>query len=153
MIELREKGLVRSIGVCNFTGPLIGELKQHTGVVPSVNQIERHPVFPNLAQVEYDNANGIVTESWSALGRGADFLREGIVTRIAADHGVTPAQVILRWHIEQGTVPLVQTTNRERIIENLDIFGFELTSNEVAAINGLERGRLWDQDPNEYISL
>jgi 2,5-diketo-D-gluconate reductase A len=153
MIELREKRLVRSIGVCNFTGPLIEELEQRTGVLPSVNQIERHPAFPNLAQVKFDNARGIVTQSWSALGRGADFLCGDVLTRIASDHGVTPAQVVLRWHIEEGTVPLVQTTKRARMTENLEIFGFELTSAEVEAIDALETGRLWGQDPHEYISL
>ncbi len=148
MIELREKGLVRSIGVCNFTEAFIERLGRETGVLPVVNQIERHPLFPNAEQLRSDSERGIVTESWSPLGRGHAFIGEPVIVEAAAAHGVTPGQIVLRWHVQGGSVPIPFSTRPERILQNLDVFGFELTPAEMAAIGGLRRGRIWDQDPS-----
>ncbi len=149
MIELRDKGLVRSIGVCNFTYAFIERLERETGVLPALNQVERHPLFPNADQVRFDTARGIATESWSPLGRGHAFIGEPEIERAAAAHGVTPGQVVLRWQVQGGSVPIPFSTRPERIVQNLDVFGFALTREEMAAISGLERGRIWGQDPSE----
>jgi diketogulonate reductase-like aldo/keto reductase len=92
---------------------------------------------------------GIVTESWSPLGRG-ELLAEPAVVRVAEAHGVTPAQAVLRWHVQLGAVPIPKSADPERQRTNIDLFGFELTDDEVAALSGLERGRIWDQDPETY---
>ncbi|MFD3443826.1 aldo/keto reductase [Microbacteriaceae bacterium 4G12] len=147
MIELRERGLVRSIGVSNFLPEHLDLLEAETGVVPAVNQVELHPRFPQAEQREYHAAHGIVTESWSPLGKGSDLLEQDAVRAAAEAHGVTPAQAVLRWHIEVGALPIPKSGDPERQAQNLDVFGFELTTEEVASITRLETGRLWDADP------
>ena len=133
MIDLQQEGKVRSIGVSNFTVEHLDRLASETSVVPAVNQIEMHPYFPQAELRAYHAEHGIVTESWSPLGRG-----------------VTPGQVVLRWHVQLGAIPLPKSSNPDRQRQNLDVFGFELTDDEVTAISGLERGRIWDQDPDTY---
>lgn len=149
MIELRDRGLVRSIGVCNFTDAYIDRLVDETGVPPVVNQIERHPLFPNQAQLDGDSRRGVVTQSWSALGRGNAFINDRVIAEVADAHGVTPGQAVLRWHVQGGSVPVSYSTRAERIRQNIDVFGFELTDGEMAAISALETGRIWGQDPIE----
>jgi diketogulonate reductase-like aldo/keto reductase len=149
MIRLREEGLVRSIGVSNFTEAHLRRLVDETGVVPALNQVEMHPYFPQAALREVHAELGIVTESWSPLGRG-ELLAEPAVVRLAEAHGVTPAQAVLRWHVQLGAVPIPKSADPERQRTNIDLFGFELTDDEVAALSGLERGRIWDQDPETY---
>jgi diketogulonate reductase-like aldo/keto reductase len=150
MIKLREDGLVRSIGVSNFTPEHLRRLIDETGVVPAVNQIELHPQF-GQAQMRAVHAElGIVTESWSPLGRGSGLLSDPTVTAIAAAHGVNPAQAILRWHVQLGAVPLPLSSNPTRQRENLDIFDFTLTEQDLDDLSRLESGRLWDQDPDTY---
>lgn len=149
MIDLREKGLVRSIGVSNFTDEFVQRLENETGVLPVVNQIERHPLFPNQEQVTLNSRRGIVTQSWSALGRGHGFLTNPVLAKIGDAHGVTPGQVVLRWHIQGGSVPLSYSTQPKRIHQNLDVFSFELSDEEMSAVSGLEQGRIWGQDPRE----
>lgn len=149
MIELRDQGLVRSIGVSNFTEAHLTRLTDETGVVPAVNQVELHPYFPQAALREFHAAHGIVTESWSPLGRG-DLLKEPAITGIAETHGVSPGQVVLRWHTQLGAVPIPASSNPARRRQNIDVFGFTLTDDEVAAISGLERGRIWGQDPDVH---
>lgn len=149
MIRLREEGLVRSIGVSNFTETHLRRLVDETGVVPVMNQVEMHPYFPQAALREVHAELGVVTESWSPMGRG-ELLAEPTVVRIAEAHGVTPAQAILRWHVQLGAVPIPKSADPERQRTNLDLFGFELSDDEVAALSALERGRIWDQDPETY---
>lgn len=149
MIRLREEGLVRSIGVSNFTEAHLRRLVDETGVVPVMNQIEMHPYFPQAALRGVHAELGIITESWSPMGRG-ELLAEPTVVRIAEAHGVTPAQAILRWHVQLGAVPIPKSADPERQRTNLDLFGFELSDDEVAALSALERGRIWDQDPETY---
>ncbi|WP_030678706.1 aldo/keto reductase [Streptomyces cellulosae] len=134
MIRLREEGLVRSIGVSNFTVGHIERLEKETGVLPSVNQIELHPFFPQEELRAFHAGKGIVTESWSPLGRGTALLDDPAVVTAAEAHGVTPGQVILRWHIQLGAVPIPKSADPERQRRNLDVFGFELSPAEVAAI-------------------
>ncbi|MDH6456124.1 MULTISPECIES: aldo/keto reductase [unclassified Streptomyces] len=142
MIKLREDGLVRSIGVSNFTAAHIERLEKETGVLPSVNQIELHPLFPQDALRAFHADKGIVTESWSPLGRGSDLLDDPAVTGVAEAHGVTPGQVILRWHVQLGALPIPKSGDPERQRTNLDVFGFELSEPEMAAIGDREHRRL-----------
>jgi diketogulonate reductase-like aldo/keto reductase len=148
MIELRERGAVRSIGVSNFTIEHLERIIDETGVVPAVNQIELHPYFPQEQQRTFHERHAIRTESWSPLGRGSELLDEPIIVDIAQGYEVTPAQVVLRWHTQLGSVPIPKSADAARQRENLDIFGFTLEASEIAAIHGLERGRLWGGDPD-----
>ncbi|MHA6669002.1 aldo/keto reductase [Homoserinimonas sp. A447] len=147
MIELREEGLVRSVGVSNFTEAFLTRVIDETGVTPAVNQIELHPRFPQGHLREFHARHNIVTESWSPLARGNDVREEPVVTAIAEAHGVTPTQVVLRWHVQLGAVPIPKSSTPERQRENFDVFGFELSHAEIASISSLESGRLWDGDP------
>ena len=148
--KLRDDGLVTSIGVSNFTEAQLRRVIDETGVTPPVNQIELHPYFPQDALLALHRDLGIVTESWSPIGRQGELLAEDVIATTAAAHDVTPTQVVLRWHVQLGAVPLPKSGNAERQRENLDVFGFELTDAEVAAISALERGRIWGQDPDTH---
>jgi diketogulonate reductase-like aldo/keto reductase len=134
MIKLREDGLVRSIGVSNFTAGHIERLEKETGVLPSVNQIELHPLFPQEELRAFHAAKGILTESWSPLGRGSDLLEDPVLDDIAAGLGVTPGQVVLRWHTQLGAVPIPKSADPGRQRHNLDIFGFELGQDQLDAV-------------------
>ncbi len=137
LIQARDQGLVRSIGVSNFTEAMLTELIDRTGVTPAVNQVEMHPYFPQAALREVHAGLGIVTESWSPLGRGAGLLDDPVIGSVAEAHGVTPAQVVLRWHLEHEVVVIPKSTNRQRLATNLDVLGFSLSPDEVARIDGL----------------
>jgi 2,5-diketo-D-gluconate reductase A len=149
MVHLHEQGLARSIGVSNFTEEYLTRLQSETGVLPAVNQIELHPYFPQLALREFHELHNIRTESWSPLGKGSDVLASPVIVEAARAHGVTEAQVVLRWHVQLGSVPLPKSADPVRQAQNLDIFGFELSPDEVEAITLLGRpdGRLFGADP------
>ncbi|WP_327172863.1 aldo/keto reductase [Streptomyces sp. NBC_01336] len=134
LIRLREDGLVRSIGVSNFTADQLARLEEETGVLPAVNQVEMHPRLPQEELRAMHAAKGIVTESWSPLGRGRDLTADPAVVAAAGAHGVTPGQVVLRWHTQLGAVPIPKSADPGRQRENLDLFGFELTPDELARI-------------------
>jgi diketogulonate reductase-like aldo/keto reductase len=136
MIKLRDEGLVRSIGVSNFTAEHIDRLDRETGVLPSVNQIELHPLFPQEELRGQLAGKGVAVESWSPLGRGSDLLSSPEVAAAAQAHGRTPGQIVLRWHVQLGVVPIPKSADPRRQRENLDLFGFELTEREMAAIAG-----------------
>jgi len=152
LVALREEGLVRSIGVSNFTEAHLGRIIDETGVTPSVNQIELHPYFPQVGMRAVNERLGIRTESWSPLGKRQAPFTEEPVADAAAAHGVTPGQVILRWQVQLGAVPIPKSATPDRQRLNLDVFGFELTDDEVAAITGLGRadGRLFGGDPDTH---
>lgn len=134
MIKLREDGLVRSVGVSNFTAEHIERLGKETGVLPSVNQIELHPYFPQAELRAFHADKGILTESWSPLGRGTDLLDDPVVGAVAETHGVTPGQTVLRWHVQLGAVPIPKSGDPGRQRANLDLFGFELSAAQMTAI-------------------
>jgi diketogulonate reductase-like aldo/keto reductase len=134
MIRLREDGLVRSIGVSNFNPAHIERLEEETGVLPSVNQIELHPSFPQEELRRFHTEKGVLTESWSPFGRGSRPLENPEITAAAKAHGVTPGQVVMRWHTQLGSVPVARSVDPGRQRENLDIFGFELTADEMNRI-------------------
>ena len=152
LVDARERGLVRSIGVCNFLPEHLERVIAETGVAPSVNQVELHPYFPQERQRAFDASLGIVTQSWSPLGRGTALLSEPVLGAVARAHGRSVPQVVLRWHVQLGAVPLPKSADPERQRENLAIFDFELTGDEMASITGLGRpdGRIRGQDPAVY---
>ncbi len=136
LIAAREAGKTTSIGVSNFFPEVLDEIIAATGVTPAVNQIEIHPGFSQPEQRADNTARGIVTESWSPLGRGV--LDHPTVTAIADAHGVTPAQVIIRWHLDQGLVVFPRSKNPERVAENAAVGGFTLTAEEIAGITAID---------------
>ncbi|MFC3502203.1 aldo/keto reductase [Micromonospora krabiensis] len=152
LIEARERGLVRHIGLSNFLPEHIDRLVAETGVAPVVNQIEVHPYFPQEEALAYHRDNGILVQGWSPLGRGNDLQQHPAIMEIAEAHGISPAQIILAWHVARQVIPLPKAASPQRQKENLDIFDVGLTDDEVAAITALGRpdGRLADQDPAVY---
>jgi diketogulonate reductase-like aldo/keto reductase len=149
MIKLREDGLVRSIGVSNFTAEHIDRLERETGELPAVNQIEMHPLFPQEELRRFLADKGVVVESWSPLGRGSTLLEDPAVAAVAAAHDRTPGQVVLRWHTQLGAVPIPKSGNPDRQRDNLDLFGFELTPEEMAAVADRPHKRLGG-DPEQH---
>jgi len=150
MIDLQKEGKVGSVGVSNFTEAMLTRLIDETGVTPAVNQVELHPYFPQDALRAFHSAHGIRTESWSPLARRSELLTEQVVHEVAAAHGATPTQAVLRWHTQLGSTPIPKSATPARQAENADVFGFTLTDAEISAISALERGRLWDGDPETH---
>lgn len=138
LIELREEGRVRSIGVSNFTVPQLERIIGETGVVPVTNQIELHPAFPQDELVAFHRRHGIATTSWSPLGRGA-LLADPTVAAIAGKHGRTPAQAILRWHVERDLVVIPKASSAARLRENLALFDFALDAEDMARLAAMAR--------------
>jgi 2,5-diketo-D-gluconate reductase A len=138
LVRLREEGRVKSIGVSNFTMEHLERIIHDTGVVPAVNQVELHPRFQQVELRAFHEENGIVTTSWSPLGQGA-VLDDPVIARIAAAHGRTPAQVIIRWHLDNGLSVIPKSSSAGRQAENLDVFGFSLTEEDMQAIATLDR--------------
>ncbi|MBY8878806.1 aldo/keto reductase [Actinacidiphila acidipaludis] len=149
MIKLREEGVVRSIGVSNFTAEHVDRLERETGVLPSVNQIEMHPLFPQEELRTYLAGKGVAVESWSPLGRGSDLLSDPAIAKVAEAHGRTPGQVVLRWHTQLGVVPIPKSSDPARRRENLDVFDFALDPQEMAGIASRTHRRLGG-DPRHH---
>jgi len=152
MIEARERGLLRSIGVSNFLPEYLDLLIDKTGVAPSVNQIELHPYYSQAEQRAADRARGVLTEAWTPIGKGTALLAEAPIVALAQKYSRTPAQIVLRWHVQLGVLPIPKSATPARQIENLDVEGFELTDADMASINALSRpdGRLFDGDPRVH---
>lgn len=152
MIALQKEGHVGSIGVSNFTPEFLTRLASETGIHPAVNQVELHPYFPQTELLAYHREHGITTEAWSPLGKRAAPYNEPVIREIAERHSVSPAQAVLRWHLERGVVPIPKSATPERQVENLDLAGFRLSPREVEQITALGRpdGRLFDGDPNTH---
>ncbi|BEL03767.1 aldo/keto reductase [Actinoplanes sichuanensis] len=148
-------GKVRAIGVSNFMVDHLTALLDQTTVVPAVNQIEVHPYFAQREVQDFGAQHGILTQAWSPIG-GITFYRDGehtstlqdpVIAEIAAAHGKTPAQVMLRWHLQQGRSAIPKSTKPARIAENLDVFGFELTADQLSAIDALDTGKRGGPEP------
>lgn len=152
LIELRERGLVRSIGVSNFLTEHLEKLQQETGVLPSVNQLEIHPWFPQADAIEANQELGIAVEAWSPVGRHSALQQEPIVAEVASEVNRSLVQTLLRWHIQRGTIPIPKSADPQRQRENLNLFDFALTQEQVERISSLARsdGRLKGQDPAVY---
>ena len=138
LTRLLDAGLVRAIGTSNFLPHHLNDLFAE-GFVPHVNQIQLDPYHlrPDITAIHA--AKGIVTESWSPIGRAGEMLADPAITRIAEAHGKTPAQIVLRWQVQSGFVPAPKSADPERQAQNLDVFGFALTESDMAALNGLDR--------------
>jgi diketogulonate reductase-like aldo/keto reductase len=152
LVQLRDDGLVRSPGVSNFTGAHLKRVIDDTGVTPVLNQIELHPYFPQEEMRRVDEDLSVVTESWSPMGKRQAPFTEKVVVAAAEAHGVSPGQVVLRWQLQLGNLPIPKSGNPSRQRENLDLDRFELTDEEVAAISALARpdGRLFGGDPDTH---
>lgn len=152
LLEAQREGLVTTVGVSNFTAENLATIIDATGVTPALNQIELHPYFPQDAMRAVHDRLGIRTQAWSPLGKRSAPFGEQPIAEAAQAHGVTPGQVILRWHLQLGSMPLPKSATPERQLQNLDVLGFELTDAEVAAISGLARpdGRLFGGDPTTH---
>jgi 2,5-diketo-D-gluconate reductase A len=148
-IELQNEGLVRSIGVSNFQPDHLRRIVDETGVTPAVNQVELHPRLQQAGLRREHADRGIVTEAWSPLAQGA-VLDDPVITAIADEHGVTPGQVVIRWHLEIGNVVIPKSVTPARIEENFDVFGFHLTEAQLQAIEGLDAGERTGPDPDTF---
>jgi 2,5-diketo-D-gluconate reductase A len=139
LLRLLEDSKVRAVGVSNFKSAHLDRLLDETGVAPHVNQIELDPTHSRPEQRAYHAAHGIVTESWSPIGAGGDLLAEPAIVDLARRRSRTPAQIVLRWHVQLGLIPIPKTSKPERMAENIDVFDFELSEgemDELAALHG-----------------
>jgi 2,5-diketo-D-gluconate reductase A len=150
LVRLQEEGRVRSIGVSNFMIEHLRRIVAETGVVPAVNQIELHPCFQQTDLRAFHAGQGIATESWSPLGKGR-LLKHPEIARIAARHGKTPAQAVIRWHLDSGLMVIPKSVHPERIAENFEVFDFRLDEEDMRAIARLDdpNGRIGD-DPLSF---
>lgn len=147
---LRNDGVVRAIGVSNFHAAHLQRLLDETGTVPALNQIELHPYLTQEALRGFDADHGIATEAWSPLARGGTLLRDQVVTSTAEKYGRTPAQIVLRWHLQLGNVVIPKSVTPSRIEENFAVFDFELADDDVAAISALNRDERTGPDPDAF---
>ena len=148
--DLRDEGLVRAIGVCNFEADHLTRLHKETGEWPTINQVELHPYLQQERLREFHRAHGIVTESWSPLASGKEVLDDLAIGAIAEAHRVTPAQVILAWHRQSGLVVIPKSVTPSRIQENFESLGVELTDAEMLTISTLDRGFRTGPDPETF---
>lgn len=148
LVELRDDGRVGTIGVSNFTAEHLARVIEETGVVPALNQVESHPWLQQRDLRAFHAGHGIVTQAWSPLGRGR-VLADETIGAIAARLGVTPAQVIIRWHLQLGGGLIPKSSHPERLRSNLDVAGFELSAADLAAIAALETGERTGTHPDE----
>lgn len=148
MEQIRDDAKATSIGVSNFHIPHLEKIIAGSSTVPAVDQIELHPTFQQRPLRAYGAEHGIAIESWGPLGQGKyDLLGMPAITRIAAAHGVSPAQVVIRWHLQSGIVVFPKSNSAERMRQNFDVFGFELSADDMAAIDALDSGNRVGADP------
>ena len=147
--HLRDQGRIRSIGVSNFAPEHLTVLIDATGIVPAVNQVELHPLFPQHELREVHARLGIATEAWSPLGQGS-LLADPVIGGIAERHGKTAAQVLIRWHIHLGNIVIPKSVNPERIASNFDVFDFDLDASDMSAIASLETDTRLGPDPRTF---
>ncbi len=150
LCELKSSRRARSIGVSNFTVEHLERIVDATGEVPVLNQIELHPQFQQEELRRYHRDHGILTEAWSPLGQGQGLLGDPRIAEIAAAHDRTPAQVVLRWHVQLGNVVIPKSVTRSRIEENFRIFDFELSDGDMEALGALDAGRRLGPDPMTF---
>jgi 2,5-diketo-D-gluconate reductase A len=140
LLRLRADGLARAVGVSNFKPAHLDRLLAETGEAPEVNQIQLDPTVARAESRAFHSAHGIITQSWGPLGHGRELLRHPVIGRIADRHGRTPAQVILRWHLDLGLTAVPKTSSPERMAANLDVFDFRLPAEDLAELAALDRG-------------
>jgi diketogulonate reductase-like aldo/keto reductase len=149
-IDLQAEGVIRSIGVSNFQPAHLRRLIEETGVTPSVNQVELHPRLQQPGLRREHEELGIITEAWSPLAQG-QVLDDPVITGIAEEHGKTPGQVVIRWHLQLGNVVIPKSVTPKRIEENFDVFDFHLSEREMAAIEALDAGERTGPDPDTFV--
>jgi 2,5-diketo-D-gluconate reductase A len=147
--DILRAGKARAIGVSNFQPAHLDRLAEETSVVPAVNQIELHPALQQTELRAYHQEHGIATEAWSPLAQ-AEVLDDPVLRDLAEKHGRTAAQVVLRWHIQLGTIVFPKSSSPERIKQNIDVFGFELDDEDMTAIGKLDAGRRTGPDPDTF---
>jgi 2,5-diketo-D-gluconate reductase A len=149
-IEMRDEGLIRTIGVSNFNPPHLRRLIEETGETPAVNQVELHPLFQQHGLRREHEDLGIVTEAWSPLAQGLA-LEASEIVKIAESHSVTPGQVVIRWHLQLGNVVIPKSVTPERIEQNFDVFRFTLSDAELQEIERLDAGHRTGPDPDVFV--
>ncbi|WP_343063823.1 aldo/keto reductase [Haloechinothrix aidingensis] len=147
--RIRSEGRARAIGVSNFHIPHLRKLLDEADVPPAINQIELHPRLQQHELRRFHEANGIVTEAWSPLAKG-ELLGDGRVTGLASKHGKTAAQIVLRWHIQLGNVVIPKSVTQQRIVQNYDVFDFELDAEDMATLGELDDGTRTGPDPDTF---
>ena len=152
MKKLMDDGVVRAIGVSNFNEHHIEALIEDTGIVPAVNQIEIHADFAQHALRDWCQSKGVVVEAWRPLNKG-EVDKEDVIMALAAKYGKTPAQIALRWHVQHGVVVIPKTIRKERIIENASIWDFELSAEDMALMDKVDRGNRMSLNPDESFPL
>jgi diketogulonate reductase-like aldo/keto reductase len=148
LVHLYNEGWVRAIGVSNFQIHHLRDIIEDTGVVPAVNQVEYHPLLAQRELHAFCREQGVQLEAWSPLMQGR--LDQPVLKRLAEKHGKSPAQIVLRWDIQNGVVTIPKSVNEKRIRENADVFDFELSPEDMAAINGLNRDERIGPDPDNF---
>jgi 2,5-diketo-D-gluconate reductase A len=149
-VELQAEGLVRSIGVSNFQPEQLERVIAETGVTPAINQVELHPHFQQVGLRREHERLGILTEAWSPLGQGLE-LEDPVIAELAQAHGKTPAQTIIRWHLQLGNVVIPKSVTPSRIRENFDVFDFELSDSEIESIEAIDAGTRIGPDPDTFV--
>ena len=150
MVALREQGRTRSVGVSNFHVPHLQHIIDEVGVVPVVDQVELQPWLPQAEIRDFNAGHGILTEAWSPLASG-ELLHDPLLGAIAAKHGKSTAQIMIRWHLQLGNVVLPKSVTPSRIRENIDVFDFALDADDLASIGTLESGRRTGPNPDEFM--
>jgi len=150
LVRLHEEGLCRAIGVSNFKPEHLDRIIEATGVVPDVNQIELNPYVTRDGPRAYHAEHGIATQSYSPIDQGGELLREPVVTAAAERHGRTPAQIVLRWHMQLGLLAVVKSSDPARQAENLAVFDFELSAEEMEGLSALDRGESAATDSDTF---
>ncbi|MFG1695419.1 aldo/keto reductase [Nonomuraea sp. NPDC049309] len=150
MEKIYRDGRAKAIGVSNFTVETLTRLMNEADIVPSINQIELHPYFQQRQMREFHEANGILTEAWSPLGQGRGLLDDPALRVLADKHCKTPAQIVLRWHLQIGNVVIPKSVTPARIAENIDVFDFFLDDEDLAAISAMNREQRLGPDPDTF---
>lgn len=150
MEKIYRDGRVRAIGVSNFTVNTLTRLMDETGITPSINQIELHPYLQQREMRAFHEANGILTEAWSPLGQGKGLLSDPALSVLSGKYGKTPAQIVLRWHLQLGNVVIPKSVTPARIKENIDVFDFILDTEDMSAIGAMNKGQRLGPDPDRF---
>lgn len=160
MEKLYKQGRIKALGVCNFEISHLQDLMEHATIQPAVNQVELHPYFPQIELRKFAKANNIALESWSPIGgsggsggrnnHDTPLLEQPVLHTIGQKYNKTPAQVVIRWHIRNDLIVIPKSVHEDRIMQNIDVFDFELTSDDMNAINSLETGKRGGADPNTF---
>jgi 2,5-diketo-D-gluconate reductase A len=148
--KIASEGTARAIGVSNFQVPHLERLAAETGTVPAVNQIELHPYLPQDELRAYHREHGIATEAWSPIAKGGDLLQDERIVGMAEKYGKTPAQIVLRWHVQLGNIVFPKSVRPERMRENIDVFDVELADDDMATIAELDTGTRTGPDPDNF---